>query len=1418
MRNFRTIVLFLASISLVAAVYAAPPVRNNSGAPKGVKNVSSGCAPGNATANIDLNNVKALIGTRGGKWTGSGAAYEIPKGSLRQSIYAGGIWVAGVDVNGQLRVAARTFTSGGKDDYWPGPLVSKGDNLSNVTAEVCNQYDRLWKVDRDMVSKFIAWYNADAESRERDYPGYSPPLVIQQWPGNGPDFGSDKEEYDRYLAPYADVDGNGRYNVDGGDYPNYEFTATTRCKFIPERRADSLNNTSVTLYGDQTIWWVYNDKGNIHSETQGAAIGMEVRGQAFAFSTNDELNNMTFYNYQLINRSTYRLNNAYFGVWVDADVGDYDDDVVGCDINRGLSFAYNGDDMDGDGSPPTYGANPPAVGFDFFEGPYQDENDSDDPSNWPGLGEIVPDCQNGYRDSLDLNGEILFRVKTPTFDIYNGNINGLNFGDQIKDNERWGMRRFVYHKKESGTATGDPAIAIDYYNYLRGIWLDGTPMTYGGSGYGGTLKAEFMFPWRSDECNWGTGGTDPGETDPGGWKMTEPVDGRLLQSAGPFVLMPGATNYITIGVPWARTNTGNREHSVELLKLADDKCQKLFENCFRMIEGPHAPDMTAVELNGQFIIHLSNPPASNNYLEKYSEVDPFIPPNVPADKKKYNFQGYQVFQLKHKDVTINQIYDTEYSKLVFQCDLEDNIDKIVNFTWDADANANSYQIMVRGENKGIRHSFEINFDMFATSGSSRLVNYKKYYYVAIAYAYNNFKTYNQNDGNALDGQKIPYLASRKATTGEIKKYEFVPRPAEIAGGGTIINAQFGDMPAITYLSGRGNSTNPLDLTDETIAEIMTSGGNEFPWKAQLRKYKKNGGPVNVKVVDPLNVVDGNFILYIEPDSIKGQSNGGLFGQDYIFVLPTGEQNTDNNGLILNSKWTLIRNNTDTLRGPLWMRYGYEYILPEYGIAINMYQSQYPVFNASSLSGVTRIKNGMLGASITYENPAQRWFTGLPDGEGQDPRNWIRAGTITTGAADVTGDPEQEYEKILGGTWAPYKFTSTAKFNPGNSSVSPATINFNQYRLPSIDFVITKDSSKWTRCIVIETCENTLNASSVAIYPNPIAEGGARKFMLRQAPSLNKNGVPADSMNMEPSDNPNDPNYISAYGMSWFPGYAIDVETGERLNIAFGEDSYLVGQNGRDMIWNPTSAWASIDGTPQFGGKHYVYVFSTGFGHTSVRPFPRYDAGQKLFQQFHWNGTGTINTAMTRIGQAMLNAAWVTIPMISRQYQWKKYSEMPNNEVKVKIRIGNPYHRNVGIYQDSIQDVINKGYPYFTFSLDDLAATRNSRQVVVDALDRINVVPNPYIAHNQYERSQLENVVKITNLPRDCNVKIFNFSGTLIREFSKSSDQTWIDWNLTNTSDVPIAGGVYIIHVSVPNVGEKVLKWFGVLRPADLSNF
>ena len=75
-----------------------------------------------------------------------------------------------------------------------------------------------------------------------------------------------------------------------------------------------------------------------------------------------------------------------------------------------------------------------------------------------------------------------------------------------------------------------------------------------------------------------------------------------------------------------------------------------------------------------------------------------------------------------------------------------------------------------------------------------------------------------------------------------------------------------------------------------------------------------------------------------------------------------------------------------------------------------------------------------------------------------------------------------------------------------------------------------------------------------------------------------------------------PNGDQPVGMSWFPGYAIDVGTGERLNMAFGEDSWLGADNGKDMIFNPSDRIYSGGG----GGEEeeckleFTLVVSTGF--------------------------------------------------------------------------------------------------------------------------------------------------------------------------------------------------------------------------------
>ena len=127
-------------------------------------------------------------------------------------------------------------------------------------------------------------------------------------------------------------------------------------------------------------------------------------------------------------------------------------------------------------------------------------------------------------------------------------------------------------------------------------------------------------------------------------------------------------------------------------------------------------------------------------------------------------------------------------------------------------------------------------------------------------------------------------------------------------------------------------------------------------------------------------------------------------------------------------------------------------------------------------------------------------------------------------------------------------------------------------------------------------------------------------------------------------------------------------------------------------------------------------------------------------------------------------------------------------------------------------------PVYEFNTMDLLSKTNNDSAAVDALDLINVVPNPYYGYSSYETSQLDNRIKITNLPEIALIRIFTVSGALIRTIKKSNQSTSIDWDLKNDHGIPVASGLYIIHVDADGVGEKILKWFGVLRPIDLDTF
>ena len=107
----------------------------------------------------------------------------------------------------------------------------------------------------------------------------------------------------------------------------------------------------------------------------------------------------------------------------------------------------------------------------------------------------------------------------------------------------------------------------------------------------------------------------------------------------------------------------------------------------------------------------------------------------------------------------------------------------------------------------------------------------------------------------------------------------------------------------------------------------------------------------------------------------------------------------------------------------------------------------------------------------------------------------------------------------------------------------------------------------------------------------------------------------------------------------------------------------------------------------------------------------------------------------------------------------------------------------------------------------------------ELLKRIHAVPNPYYAVSEYEANRLESKIKIINLPEKATIKIYTLDGALVKTINKNDGRTnYVDWDLKNNKNIPIVSGMYLIHVDLPGIGETVVKWFGAMRPVDITNF
>lgn len=542
------------------------------------------CNTGSASLDLDVNNVRARLYNNGHLfWKGSGNVYTVPKTGNANAIFASGIWLGGM-VGNEMRFAGTDY---GPFEFFPGPL----DDQGNPPAD-CSPFDRIYSITKDDLDAFEA-----GEPHTAD---------IEDWPW-------------QLGAPVVDGDGNpNNYNLAGGDRPE--------------------------LTGTQTAWWIMNDVAGPHEWSQSAPIGLEVQVTAFAFRRADALNNTTFYKYKLIYKGSQPLTNTYFGIWSDPDLGNAGDDFVGSDTTLGMGFVYNGDDFDD--TSVGYGGQPPALGYDFFQGPL---------------------VNNDGRDN-DGDGEV------------------------DEDDERIAMSKFIYYNNDS-TPIGNPFTGDEAYGYLRGIWRDGKPVTLGGDGYGGDVLVDYMFPGDPTTAEfWSEENID------GAGARNTPADRRFLLSSGPFIMNPGDEQEIVYGIVWAQG--ADRLSSVSKMKADDALAQAAFDVNFELPQPPDAPRVTASTFDETVALTWTNPPTSNNFLNSFDVPNPFLEdvPEEVAPDKTYTFEGYKIFRYRNENQG-----DAE-GELVATFDVPNDVTTITDTEFDPSTGVPITLVVARGTDSGVKHN------------------------------------------------------------------------------------------------------------------------------------------------------------------------------------------------------------------------------------------------------------------------------------------------------------------------------------------------------------------------------------------------------------------------------------------------------------------------------------------------------------------------------------------------------------------------------------------------------------------------------------------------------------------------------------------------------------------------------------------
>ena len=436
--------------------------------------------------------------------------------------------------NQVVRVGGGTYTQGTRAGW------INGTGASAVAENPSSPAVRVYRIRRDFATMPFTELQQDAAifyevpvefvySFQTDAVSAQYALDWNEWPVS-------------QGAPYIERNGT----------PGYQAPPAFGPSFSPESLITGhydepgiAANTEVPA--DQVMWIAYNDlnRSATFAFAGSEPLGLELQVTVWAYKRLDLLGNVHFRRLRMINKGgveltaggslgSFYIDSMYVCQWSDPDLGDYSDDLVGCDSLLSLGYVYNAGN---DAVFQSYHIPTPAVGYDFLQGPIV-------PS--PGDSAIFDlRRRSGFRN-LGMTSFAYFSANSPYSDPQSYNY---EFGAG-----RWYKMLRGYAPTGSMATVDEPYAVPPGYDPTR-YPLSGDPVQH--TGFLDGLGTSYSFA---------------------------PGDRRLLLNTGPFSLAPGDTQEVVTAI--VAGLGADQLSSIVVMKSVDVFAQAMYDNLFSLPEVP----------------------------------------------------------------------------------------------------------------------------------------------------------------------------------------------------------------------------------------------------------------------------------------------------------------------------------------------------------------------------------------------------------------------------------------------------------------------------------------------------------------------------------------------------------------------------------------------------------------------------------------------------------------------------------------------------------------------------------------------------------------------------------------------------------------------------------------------------------------